>query len=51
MYSFKFRKSGLRTQVCIDVNNMVVFMSKIHGVDCIGLDGGYPQHIPKLLEK
>ncbi|OAQ34968.1 hypothetical protein K457DRAFT_1769480 [Linnemannia elongata AG-77] len=20
-------------------------------VDCIGLDGGYPQHIPKLLEK
>ena len=72
MYSFKFRKSGLRTQVCIDVNNMVVFVSKsesckkhndgtmlvdmgvakrIHEVDCIGLDGGYPQHIPKLLEK
>ena len=20
-------------------------------MDCIGLDGGYPQHIPKLLEK
>ncbi|KAH7042569.1 hypothetical protein BKA57DRAFT_398476 [Linnemannia elongata] len=24
---------------------------RIHEVDCIGLDGGYPQHIPKLLEK
>ncbi|OAQ22204.1 hypothetical protein K457DRAFT_1825675 [Linnemannia elongata AG-77] len=24
---------------------------RIHEVDCIGLDGGYPLHIPKLLEK
>lgn len=28
MYSYKLRKSGLRTQVCIDVNGMVVFVSK-----------------------
>ncbi|OAQ23278.1 hypothetical protein K457DRAFT_25180 [Linnemannia elongata AG-77] len=24
---------------------------RIHEVNCIGLDGGYPLHIPKLLEK
>ena len=28
MYSYKFKKSGLRTQVCIDNNGMVLFMSR-----------------------
>lgn len=28
MYSYKFKKSGLRTQVCADNNGMILFMSK-----------------------
>ena len=28
MYSYKFKKSGLHKQVCIDNNGMVLFMSK-----------------------
>jgi hypothetical protein len=28
MYSYKLKKSGLRTQVCIDINGMVLFTSK-----------------------
>ena len=71
MYSYKFKKSGLRTQVCIDNNSMILFMSKsapcgentdgvmltkmklekyIHKLDCVGLDGGYTQHLNKLVE-
>jgi hypothetical protein len=71
MYSYKFKKSGLRTQVCTDNNNMILFMSKsapcgdstdgvmltkmklekhIHKLDCVGLDGGYTQHINKVIE-
>lgn len=71
MYSYKFKKSGLRTQVCIDNNGMVLFMSRsascgdntdgimltkmrlekhIHKLDCVGLDGGYTQHLNKLVE-
>jgi len=71
MYSYKFKKSGLRTQVCIDNNSMVLFMSRsapcgentdgvmltkmklekhIHRLDCVGVDGGYTQHLNKLVE-
>ena len=71
MYSYKFKKSGLRTQVCIDNNGMVLFMSRsapcaentdgvmltkmklekhIHKLDCVGLDGGYTQHLNKMVE-
>ena len=71
MYSYKFKKSGLRTQVCTDSNSMILFMSKsapcagstdgvmftkmrlekhIHKLDCVGLDGGYTQHINQLIE-
>jgi hypothetical protein len=28
MYSYKFKKSGFRTQVCMDINNMVLFVSE-----------------------
>lgn len=28
MFSYKLRKSGLRTQVCIDINGMALFVSK-----------------------
>lgn len=28
MYSYKFKKSGLRSQVCADNNSMILFMSK-----------------------
>ena len=72
MYSYKLKKSGLRTQVCIDINHMVLFVSKsapckdnndgsmmvemglankIHEMDCVGVDGGYTQHISTLLER
>jgi len=72
MYSYKLRKSGLRTQVCIDINGMAIFVSKsqsckdhndgtmlvemeignkMQEVDCVGLDGGYTQHIGNVLEK
>jgi hypothetical protein len=72
MYSYKLRKSGLRTQVCIDINGMAIFVSKsqsckdhndgsmleemliskrIAQVDCVGLDGGYTQHIGNVLEQ
>jgi hypothetical protein len=27
MYSYKFKKSGFRTQVCIDINGMILFVS------------------------
>lgn len=71
MYSYKFKKSGLRTQVCVDSNSMILFLSKsapcgdstdgvmltkmklerhIHKLDCVGLDGGYTQHINKVIE-
>ena len=72
MFSYKLRKSGLRTQVCIDINGMALFVSKsaackdnndgsmlvamnignkIQSVDCIALDGGYPQHLHGILEQ
>jgi len=72
MYSYKLRKSGLRTQVCIDTNGMAILVSKsksckdnndgtmleemeigkkIAEVDCVGLDGGYTQHIGNVLEQ
>jgi DDE superfamily endonuclease len=72
MFSYKLKKSGLRTQVAIDVNGMVLFASKsascrdnndgkmllemnigkkIHGMDCIAVDGGYTLHIPDIVEK
>jgi hypothetical protein len=72
MYSYKLRKSGLRTQVCIDTNGMAIFVSKsqackdhndgsmlvnmdigkkIKEVDCVGVDGGYTQHIADILEQ
>jgi DDE superfamily endonuclease len=72
MFSYKLHKSGLRTQVCIDINGLALFVSmseackdnndgtmlvamkignKIQEVDCIGLDGGYTQHIGKILEQ
>src|SRR5207248_7738410 len=28
LYSYKLKKSGFRTQVCTDINNMVLFVSK-----------------------
>ena len=72
MYSYKLQQSGLRTQVVIDVNGMVLCASKsascrdnndgkmllemglgkrIHGMDCVALDGGYTQYIGDLVEK
>jgi hypothetical protein len=72
MYSYKLRKSGLRTQVCIDINGMVIFVSKsaackdnndgsmlvamnigtkMEDLDCLGLDGGYTQHVGEILEQ
>ena len=72
MFSYKLRKSGLRTQVCIDINGVALFVSKsaackdnndgtmlvamkigkkIQQVDCIGLDGGYTQHVGEILEQ
>lgn len=71
MYSYKLKKSGLRTQVVMDCNGMAVFVSKcapcrnfadgtmllamkmerkMHKLDCIAFDGGYPQFIPRLLD-
>ena len=71
MYSYKFKKSGLRTQVCTDNNGMILFILKsapcgdstdgvmltkmklekyIHKLDSVGLDGGYTQHINKVVE-
>lgn len=38
LYSYKLKKSGLRTQVCIDINGMVLFISQ--SVPCkINTDG------------
>jgi hypothetical protein len=66
LYSYKLKKSGYRTQLCIDINGMILFLStseecrsntdmymlkgmnlvdKINPVDCIALDGGYPQSV------
>ncbi|OAQ25585.1 hypothetical protein K457DRAFT_1897638 [Linnemannia elongata AG-77] len=38
MYSYKLKKSGLRTQVCIDINHMVLFVSK--SASCKGNNDG-----------
>jgi hypothetical protein len=71
MYSYKLKKAGVRTQVCVDCNGMAILVSKsmpckdnndgtmllgmkihkyIHPLDCIAVDGGYPQYIKKLVE-
>ncbi|KAI9233212.1 MAG: hypothetical protein BYD32DRAFT_360186, partial [Podila humilis] len=44
MYSYKLKKSGVRTQVCMDPNGMALIL------DCIAIDGGYTQYIKKLVE-
>ncbi|KAI8328845.1 hypothetical protein BC941DRAFT_488235, partial [Chlamydoabsidia padenii] len=49
MYSYKFKKSGFRTQVCMDINNMILFVSDSFPCHCIALDGGYTQFISQLL--
>lgn len=65
MYSYKLKKSGLHTQVAIDVNGMASchdnndgkmllkmgIGKRVHQMDCIALDGGYTQYIGDLLEK
>ncbi|KAI1288275.1 hypothetical protein EDD11_010048 [Mortierella claussenii] len=72
MYSYKLKKSGLRTQVAMDCNGMALFVSKsspckdfadgtmllamkidkkIHELDCIALDGGYPQFLRRLVDE
>jgi DDE superfamily endonuclease len=72
MYSYKLKKSGLRTQVAMDCNGMALFVSKsspcknfadgtmllamkidtkIHELDCIAVDGGYPQFLRRLVEE
>ncbi|KAF8580435.1 hypothetical protein K439DRAFT_1237676, partial [Ramaria rubella] len=51
-YSFKLKKAGFRTQVCIDMNGMVLFTSNyIHEADCVGLDGGYAKFIKQVVAK
>ncbi|KAI9239763.1 MAG: hypothetical protein BYD32DRAFT_356225, partial [Podila humilis] len=53
MYSYKLKKSGVRTQVCMDPNGMALIVSNtphIHELDCIAIDGGYTQYIKKLVE-
>jgi hypothetical protein len=70
MYSYKLKKSGLRTQVAMDCNGMALFVSKsascknnadgtmlltmkldkrVHELDCIAVDGGYPQFLKRLV--
>ena len=72
MYSYKLKKSGLRTQVAMDINGMALWVSKsascknyadgtmllamkidkkMHGLDCMALDGGYTQFLNKLIEE
>ncbi len=72
MYSYKLKKSGLRTQVAMDCNGMALFVSKsascknnadgtmlltmkldkrVHEMDCIALDGGYPQFLRRLIDE
>ncbi|KAI9233206.1 MAG: hypothetical protein BYD32DRAFT_361133, partial [Podila humilis] len=48
MYSYKLKKSGVRTQVCTDCNGMAIL--HIHQLDCIAVDGGYTQYIKKVVE-
>jgi hypothetical protein len=71
MYSYKLKKSGLRTQVAMDCNGMALFVSKsascknnadgtmlltmkldkrVHALDCIAVDGGYPQFLKRLVD-
>lgn len=71
MYSYKLKKSGLRTQVAMDINGMALWVSKsascknyadgtmllamkidkrMHSMDCMALDGGYTQFLPKMVE-
>lgn len=72
MYSYKLKKSGLRTQVVMDCNGMALWVSKsascksyadgtmllamkiekkVDVLDCIAVDGGYPQYLKKLVEE
>ena len=69
-YSYKLTKSGLRTQIMTDINDMILYVSssdpcaysndgtmfvemkvhqKIHNMDCLALDGGYPLFIPQVI--
>ncbi|KAF8580511.1 hypothetical protein K439DRAFT_1228628, partial [Ramaria rubella] len=49
--SYKLKKAGFRTQVCIDVNGMVLFTSESKPSDCVGLDGGYALYLKQILAK
>ncbi|KAF9975351.1 hypothetical protein BGZ75_000560 [Mortierella antarctica] len=72
MYSYKLKKSGLRTQVVMDCNGMALWVSKsascknfadgtmllamkmdkkMHTMDCIAVDGGYPQFLRRLVDE
>ncbi|EIE77035.1 hypothetical protein RO3G_01739 [Rhizopus delemar RA 99-880] len=49
MYSYKFKKSGVRTQIICDMNEIVLFVSNKY--DCIAFDGGYNYYVEEFLEK
>ena len=38
LYSYKLKKSGFRTQICTDINDMVLFVSK--SVPCKDMNDG-----------
>ncbi|KAI7863126.1 hypothetical protein BDF14DRAFT_1703582, partial [Spinellus fusiger] len=50
LYSFKFRDSGLRTQVITDINDMVVIILPSKYSDCLAFDGGYNYYIEDFIE-
>ncbi|KAI7867299.1 hypothetical protein BDF14DRAFT_1703498, partial [Spinellus fusiger] len=49
LYSFKFKNSGVRTQVKTDINDIVVTI--INKADCLAFDSGYNYYIEDFLEK
>ncbi|KAI9484329.1 hypothetical protein BDB00DRAFT_751307, partial [Zychaea mexicana] len=50
-YSYKFKNSGLRTQVIYDINEFAVNLeNKLNENDCIAFDGGYYYYIEKFIE-
>ncbi|KAI7851374.1 hypothetical protein BDC45DRAFT_419889, partial [Circinella umbellata] len=52
-YSYKFKKSGLRTQVVCDVNEFAIYISeknKLNENDCLAFDGGYYYYFEKFIE-
>ncbi|KAI9467655.1 hypothetical protein BDB00DRAFT_748534, partial [Zychaea mexicana] len=50
MYSYKLKKNGIRTQFVSDMNDMIIYTSKINENDCIAFDSGYYYYIKKFVE-